>query len=187
MNKFTNKYKLKKDKDTAASSTIEFIFALIFLLMLTISVIDMSCYFLNRNIVSNSAVNGARLVSLYGGVGNKNEGTPISNAYGAKIDPSCVNKENQVVCAVESELKASNAINMTVQGIECGPTKTKKIGERTYCAVQWYYPGLPGSAFSFIKTGTDKKPAGWNIKGASAWKKGSNATKMSAESEVSVK
>lgn len=171
-----NKKRLQKriNGNEAESNTIAVIFIIVFLLMVTITILDASIYFLNRNVISNAATNGARLASIYGGTGGK-DGTPISKTYGKGVDSkTCKNSRNPVNCAVEDELKNSNLIGVELGGgkvsssnaIQCGPNNTTKIGERTYCEITWTYGGLPGSAMSFIK----RNPV--------------NITKLSAESEV---
>lgn len=165
---------LKRTKeDKAESNTIAFLFVTVMLLMTTITIIDTGIYFLNRNMVSNAAMNGARLASIYGGTGGP-EGTYISQQYGVQTK-DCKNTSNPVSCAVEKELKNTSLIGVQLgsekvaagSAITCGPKETKKVGERTYCEVTWTYKGVPGSAFSFIKRSDP-----------------SNLTKMSAESEI---
>lgn len=167
MRTFMKRFKEKAKTNNAESNTVAFLFVMVFSLMLTITIIDTGIYFLNRNIMSTAATNGARLVAVYGGTGNTADGTPIAKAYGSKADPSCVNKANPVVCSVEKELKGSPVSgNTSIKSISCGPVNTDKIGVRTWCEIKWQYDGMPGSAMSFIK--------GNQV----------NTTRLSAESEV---
>lgn len=165
---------LKRGKeDKAESNTIAFLFVTVMLLMTTITIVDTGIYFLNRNMVSNAAMNGARLASIYGGTGGP-EGTSISQQYGVKTE-GCKNTSNPVACAVEKELDNTSLIGVQLgsssiaatNAIKCGPKDTKKVGDRTYCEVTWTYKGVPGSALTFIKRSDP-----------------SNLTKMSAESEI---
>lgn len=171
-----NKMKKKIKDDKAESNTIAVIFVMLLLIMTALTVIDTGIYFMNRNIVSNAATNGARLAAIYGGTGGKN-GTPIAKSYGQTVPPSCKNNANPVNCAVEAELENSNLVNVQLgskrdkivapqAAIKCGPTNTAKIGERTFCEITWTYAGVPGSALSFIQHNP------------------TNVTKLSAESEV---
>lgn len=166
MKRLRNKYKNKKATNKGASTTIEFIFAILFLVMFSISILDMGCYFMNRQIVSNAAQNGARLVSVYGGTGGK-EGTSIAKTYGESVDGDCVYDDNPVTCSVEKELKGSQGISLNITNIECGPYDIGKIGERTWCEVTWDYPGIPGSAMTFFKRSSE-----------------GNTTRMTSEAEV---
>lgn len=173
MKNFIQKLKNKTKREDGASSTIEFLFAMSFLLLITITIIDSGIYFANRNIITNSTQNGARLVSLYGGVGGSDKkGTPINQRYGNATVSGCsaAGNSNPVACNVENELKRAPLVNVQVQSITCGPSKTGKLGERTWCEVSWNYPGLPGSARTLIARNSE------NTK-----------TIMSAESEVIVK
>lgn len=162
----------RTNEDRADSNTIAFIFVTLLLLMTTLTIIDVGTYFLNRTMVSNAAMNGARLTSVYGGTGGVN-GTSISAAYGTSVS-GCKNNSNPVVCSVERELANTSMIDVRLgsksvgasNAIVCGPTTTSKIGERTYCQITWTYKGMPGSALSFAR----RNPT--------------SVTKMSAESEV---
>lgn len=157
----------KQKSNSGESNTIAFLFTVMFLIALSITLIDTGIYFMERNVVTNAATNGARLVSVYGGTGGV-EGTPIAKAYGTKIDGKCVNNANPVVCSVENELRGSPLTKATsVQSINCGPFNTASLGQRTYCEIKWSYQGVPGSALTFIKR-----------------KDATITTRISAESEV---
>lgn len=151
MKNFRNLLRKRKDSDRGDSNTISFLATMLFLVMLTITLIDVSVYMVNQNIMNNAATNGARLVSVYGGTGRDSTGTPISRRYGAQVS-NCVNTANPVVCSVENELKGTTSMGpVKVKSVTCGPQATKRLGEATYCEIQWTYAGIPGSALSFIK------------------------------------
>lgn len=152
MRKFIKRFNKRKESNSGESNTIAFLFTVVFLIALSITLIDTGIYFMNRTLITNSATNGARLVSLYGGTGMDANGTPIAKAYGSKVTSDCINKADPVVCSVEKELKSSPVSGATtVESITCGPNKTDKLGQRTFCEIKWSYQGVPGSALTFIK------------------------------------
>lgn len=150
-----------------ASNTIEFLVAIVFLLMFSVTILDMGFYTSNRTQVTNAAQNGARLAAVYGGTGGE-KGTPIAQAYGSAKDSDCKLGDNPVSCAVEAELRQAQLVNVSIKSIDCGPKTTPKVGMRTYCQVDWISKGIPGSASSFIKRNPE------------------NITRQTAESEVIV-
>lgn len=161
-------YLLRRIKsDAGASNTIEFLVAIVFLLMFSVTILDMGFYTSNRTQVTNAAQNGARLAAVYGGTGGEN-GTPIAQTYGSKKDKDCKVGNDPVSCAVEAELRQAQLVNVVITGIDCGPKTTEKIGMRTYCQIDWISKGIPGSASSFIKRNPE------------------NVTRQTAESEVIV-
>lgn len=151
MKNFKSLLSRRKGSDRGDSNTISFLFTMIFLVMLTITLIDVSVFMTNQNIMNNAATNGARLVSVYGGTGRDSSGTPISRRYGEGVS-GCTNTANPVVCSVEKELKGTTSLGpVRVKSVTCGPQATKRLGEATFCEIQWTYAGIPGSAMSFIK------------------------------------
>lgn len=173
MNSILKRLKERKSSDRGDSNTISFLFAFVVLIMFFISVLDVGFYFNNRNIITNTATNGARLASIYGGVGDE-KGTPIAQAYGNKVE-DCKFNSNPVVCSIERELEHAPLLEVEVRDINCGPKNTTKLGQRTYCEIKWEYAGLPGSVFSFIKVSSKgHKPGEGKVR----------TTRISAESEV---
>ena len=163
--------KIKKNikSDTGASATVELMFIILFLFVILVTVIDFGLYFSNRNVITNSAQNGARLAAVYGGSGD----TPVARQYGStKVSPTCSQSgaSDNVSCAVLTELLDTKGLtNVDVYDVNCGPSATQKIGERTYCEITWSYRGVPGSSMALVGF-YDKQ-----------------TTKMTAESEVVTK
>lgn len=136
--------KKKLTSDSGAANTVELIMIFLFLFVILITIIDFGLYFSNRNIVVNSAQNGARLAAIYGGASNTN----IAKAYGrTAVDSDCatVGANNPVSCSIYKDLKESKGLtNTSVSKVECGPNITNKIGDRTYCEIVWAYKGVLG-------------------------------------------
>lgn len=158
------KNKIKSNK--GASGTIEFIFYILFYILLLGTTLDLGFYFVNRNIITNSAQNGARLAAIYGGASD----TPIAKQYGTtSVTSDClaVNANNPVSCSVFNELINTKGVtNVELLDIDCGPNLTKNIGDRTYCSIKWKFNGLSSSAIGISKLFSTQE------------------TRMTAESEV---
>lgn len=156
--------RLKKDKGDA--NTISMIFVVFLLVVILFTVVDAGIYFNNRYIITNAAQNGARTAAIFGGT----EANPISRKYGlTEISSDCrtFGVDSVVECSVYNELKESTqTVNVQVKSIECGPSKTSKIGDRTYCEIHYSFGGTPGSALALAKFF------------------GENRVRMTAESEV---
>jgi len=154
------------NSDTGASATVELMFIILFLFVILVTILDFGIYFSNRNVITNSAQNGARLAAVYGGSGD----TPVARQYGTtKATPTCSSygAGDNVSCSVLTDLMETKGLtNVNIYSVECGPSKTSKIGERTYCSITWAYRGVPGSSMSLV---------GFYNK---------QVTKMTAESEV---
>lgn len=136
--------------DVGASATIEFIFLILIVWSVLITIIDFGLYFNNRNIITNTAQNGARLAAVYGGASD----TPVSRQYGitSPYGKNCTNvgARNTVGCSVMKEIEGTKGLVQTeIKRINCGPDKTTKIGERTYCEVTFKYKGIAGGNISF--------------------------------------
>lgn len=131
--------------DDGASATIELIIIMILLFICLMSVIDYGVYFNNRNVITNTAQNGARLAAVYGGSGD----TPVAREYGVRnVTSECsrVGAKDNVSCSVFNELKETKGLtNVTIHNVTCGPNKTSKIGERTYCSISWSNRSVGGS------------------------------------------
>lgn len=163
-----NKIKNNIKSDSGVSATIEFIFLILILWSVLITIIDFGLYFNNRNIITNTAQNGARLAAVYGGASD----TPVAKQYGSTntSSPNCsrMGASNTVSCSVVREINETRGLVQTeVKRVNCGPGKTTKIGERTYCEITFQYKGI----------------AGGNLSIASALF-GDTTIKMTAESEV---
>lgn len=144
-----NRIKKNLRSDVGLSGTIEFIYLILILWVVLVSVIDFGLYFNDRNIMTNAAQNGARLAAVYGGAGD----TPVARQYGkastsksqlcAKYSGKITN--NIVSCQVAEEIaNTTGLVNAEVEKIDCGPDKTSSLGERTYCKVDWKYKGVAG-------------------------------------------
>lgn len=148
------------------ANTISMIFVLFLLVVTLFTVIDAGVYFNNRHVISNAAQNGARTAAIFGGT------TPnkISLKYGVTgVDPSCSAHgiSDPVSCSVLKELEEStNTINVEIKSIKCGPGRTTRIGDRTYCEINYEFKGTPGSGLAFAQFFGD------------------NRVRMTAESEV---
>ena len=146
---FNVRNKLKRNNGN--SNTIEMLFIIIILFMVTITIIDTGIYFSNRYILSNAAQNGARIASVFGGV----QANSISRQYGiTDISPECnvIGVNSVVACSVLQELiqQKNDLIEIRIKKVECGPNVTTRIGDRTYCKIEYQYRGLPGFGLSFI-------------------------------------
>lgn len=157
--------------DSGVSATVELLFMIIVLFGLLVTIIDFGLYFANRNVVTNSAQNGARLAAIYGGASD----TSVSRQYGTTSvtsECSALGASNPVACSVFNELKETRGMtNVTIHRISCGPYRTSRIGERTWCQIDWSFQGVPGSALSFLSS----------LQGGRGWQ---STTRMTAESEV---
>lgn len=147
-----------------ASQTIEFLIIIIILFMALTMVLDFGMYFINRNVYTTAAQNGARLAAIYGGAGP----TPIAQKYGrTTITSECsmIGANDPVSCAVVQDLLNGNGtVASHITSVQCGPDETNRIGDRTWCEIHWYYEGVPGSLISSLIN--------------------ENVTRVSAESEV---
>lgn len=141
--------RIKKNlrSDSGLSGTIEFIYLILILWTVLVSVIDFGLYFNDRNIMTNAAQNGARLAAVYGGAGN----TPVAKQYGKTNKSTLCTKyagkitNNIVSCQVAEEIaNTTGLVNADVEKIDCGPDKTSSLGQRTYCKVDWKYKGVAG-------------------------------------------
>lgn len=136
--------KKKLQSDNGSANTVELIMIFLFLFIILISVIDFGLYFSNRNVVVNTAQNGARLAAIYGGASN----TTIAKTYGRTAvghDCVAVGANNPVSCSIYKDLKESKGLtNTSVSKVDCGPNVTTKIGDRTYCEITWSYKGVLG-------------------------------------------
>jgi hypothetical protein len=119
------------------SNTIEFLIMILLIFGIFLMFSDFGLYFLNRNIITNAAQNGARLAAVYGGT----SGTSIEQEYGTETN--CSESDSAVGCTVINELKETGlGKSAKVSEVTCGPGKTKKIGERTYCSITWKFKGF---------------------------------------------
>lgn len=136
------------------------------LFMVMITVIDGGMYFNTRYVMTNAAQNGARVAAVFGGV----DVNPISRKYGITSYPADCDRtiSNSVVaCTVAQELKEQKqSVAATVSKITCGPGKTSKVGDRTYCEIEYAYTSIPGSSIGLAKFA------------------GNTKVRMTAESEV---
>lgn len=162
MKKILKRLRRRIDSNSGAASTIEFIFIIMFLFIFMMSVIDLGIYFSDRNTITNTAQNGARLVSIYGGSSN----TTISKAYGlSKITPECnkVNANGPAACGMIQQLEnqGSSTIDLQVKSARCyvnpansqeEKTDVDKLSDRPTCTITWEYPGLPGSALTIFSS-----------------------------------
>lgn len=153
-------------EDRGDSNTISMIFIVFILMAILLTVIDAGLYFNNRYIIANAAQNGARTAAIFGGTTPNN----ISAKYGiTSSTPECISfgAESIVECSVYNELKESKqSVNVNVTSIKCGPGATTKIGDRTYCEIEYDFNGTPGSGMALAKFF------------------GHNRVRMTAESEV---
>lgn len=128
--------------DKGDSNTVSMLFVLLIIFFVAMFVMDVGTYFMNRNVIVNSAQNGARLAAVYGG----DSETPVAKKYGAlSITPDCakMNISTPVACNVLTELKNGSTTGHTnISNVSCGPTKTTKIGQRTWCEISWRYKGF---------------------------------------------
>lgn len=134
----------RRKSDSAESNTIAFLFISLVLLVITITVIDMGLYFLNRNTITNAATNGARIAAVYGGTESV-----IAKEMGMQPDDFevCAKKGgknvNPVSCAVgQNLLNNKGLVTVKIDSIDCGPEKTH-LGGDVYCKVSWRYAHLP--------------------------------------------
>lgn len=145
------KFRRRLKENKGAANTIEMIFIILLMFMFLVTILDMGLYFNNRSVITSAAQNGARTAAIFGGV----QANSISNQYGiTNISSECANFgiTSVVACGVYDELKAStNAVNVKVKSIVCGPDKTNKIGDRTYCRITYNYGGIPGSGLALAK------------------------------------
>lgn len=176
--------KKKVKSDEGASTTIEFIWISLVLFMAFLIIMDFGMYFINTNIVTASAQNGARLAAVYGGTAESNS---IYEEYGNKNyeigggGSVLNNSSSPVEQAVAEELNNANGISLEINGIECGPDQVQKVGTRTYCTVNWSYKNLTPLTMIGTKT-KDTNPN--NIWGQKVTEKKGYVTQASAESEV---
>lgn len=124
------------------SNTVSMLFVILIIFFVALFVIDVGTYFMNRNVIVNSAQNGARLAAVYGG----DSETPVAKKYGAlSITSDCAKMDisTPVACNVLTELKnGSMTGHANVSNVSCGPVRTTKIGQRTWCEVNWQYKGF---------------------------------------------
>ena len=141
--------RLKNSK--GASATIEMIFIILLLFLVATTVMDIGIYFNNRYTITNAAQNGARLAAVFGGT----ESNAVSQTYGINtVSQDCldIGVNNPVACSVVQEIKnGTKPVAITVTSVECGPNKTTKIGDRTWCNVKFIYHGLPAGTFAAIR------------------------------------
>lgn len=163
MVKLYNKIRQRFSSDSGASTTIEFLFVILALIIFTMSILDLTFYFSNRNIVTQSAQSGARLVSIYGG-GNE---TPIASKYGG-LNGATSGKDYHsigngpaaygVLDALEAQ--SSSSVNLNIKSVNCfvidaedqnkHKTTVETLQDRPACTVEWTYKGIPGSLMSFF-------------------------------------
>ena len=163
--------------DDADSTVISMVFVFPILLMMIITMVEVPILFSNRNLMQNDLRQGARTAAILGGTGitgvssaNKlaytysdntacNELGDIDNSW---IDPSGVGhktltdgKNDPVACETASAIGNNKSyIAFHIYEIKCGPVKTNKIGEPTWCQASYYFDGIPGGSMSLI--------GGWN-------------------------
>ncbi len=166
MNKIYNKLNNRVKNDNGEANTIEMIFIMLLLIMVMITVIDAGMYFNTRYVMTNAAQNGARTAAVFGGV----EPNAISKKYGITSIPANCDQSiasSVVACTVVDELKTQKqSVSGQVLRVDCGPGKTNKVGDRTYCEIDYNYRSIPGSAIGLANFS------------------GKNTVKMTAESEV---
>ena len=159
MNNIYNRLNNRIKNDNGEANTIEMIFIMI-------TVIDAGMYFNTRYVMTNAAQNGARTAAVFGGV----DPNAISKKYGVTSIPSNCDKSiasSVVACTVVDELKEQKqSVSGQVLRVDCGPGKTSKVGDRTYCEIDYNYRSIPGSAIGLANFS------------------GKNTVKMTAESEV---
>lgn len=126
--------------DDAFSTTFELMLAMVLLVTGICLIIEGAMYFNNRRTVMSAAQNGARIAAVIGGA----EDNPLVRKYGVeKEKPSAklekaLKTNNYVSRLVLRDLeKDKSGMSLQVQSIECGPAKTTKLGERTYCTIVW--------------------------------------------------
>lgn len=181
MKHLRNKILNKKMNDSADSTTIEFLFAILILVFFTIQIIDIGMYFSYRQTIVNAAQSGSRLVSVYGG----SQATSISKQYGTTT--TC---DYSGICDTSTDVVAATVadqINSTIQPsplsstngkyqpvkiteITCTPTSTTRLGQRASCEVKWTYNSL-------VKFGASSK---W----AFSWVPSSNDVTRTSPAEV---
>lgn len=176
--------KKKIKSDEGASTTIEFIWISLILFMAFLIIMDFGMYFINTNIVTASAQNGARLAAVYGGTSENNS---IYEEYGNKNyeigDGGSVltNSSSPVEQAVAEELNNAKGISLQINGIKCGPDQVQEVGTRTYCMVNWSYKNL--TPLTMIGKKAKDNDAN-NIWGQKVLEQKGYVTQASAESEV---
>lgn len=142
--------KSRLKSDNAASSTVEFMFISLIIIVILVTVIDIGVYFINRTTLTSAAQSGARIGAVYGGNG---VGSPIAAQYGVTDTTSsnCVSMGatgSPVACSIAKGIHPGSLINAEVNSITCSPTATRNLGERVECIVNWRYENFPLSLFS---------------------------------------
>lgn len=132
--------RIKGNKGDA--NTVSMLFVILIIFFVALFIIDIGTYFVNRNVIVNSAQNGARLAAVYGG----DSETPVAKKYGTmSITPNCAKMDisTPVACGVLAELEnGSMTGHANISNVSCGPRQTTKIGQRTWCEVNWQYKGF---------------------------------------------
>ena len=142
----------KRKDDNAAATTIEFLFAILILVFFTIQIVDIGMYFSYRQSIVNSAQEGSRLVSVYGG----SKATTISRKYGQVASCNytiCDSKDDVVAKSVADQISSSvgakslqtvtNAYQaVKINKISCSPDSTTTLGQRTSCTIDWTYTSM---------------------------------------------
>lgn len=134
----------RKKNESGAVSTVELLIIFPLLFFMVLSAIDAGFYLSNRYVISSALKEGARVTGIYGGTG-----TRIGAQYGVSGGPAKI-----VQTTLESNRKSLVQVTYSNSSIKCGPNKTAKVGDITYCEINWRYDGLPGgSILSLIPRG----------------------------------
>lgn len=128
--------------DSALSHTFEMMLGMVLLATVISLIIEGAMFFNNRRTVMSAAQNGARIAAVVGGADSnaliKKYGTPKEEAS-PKL-AKALKTDNYVSRLVLRDLeKDKSGMSLRLQSIECGPEKTSKLGERTYCTIEWDY------------------------------------------------
>jgi hypothetical protein len=178
-----------------AENAITFLIALPLLWSLLMTMIDFSTFIGNTATLRSDLRDGARTAAIFGGTDNA-----LSAAYGTTCASTSseggkkgghADNNNIVACLVANKINANTAYvnNMTISGIECGPSSGTKVGQATWCSAHYSYAGMPGSALSLFGGGVQSfNDAHGSVATTSGGKGWNNGTiKVSAQSEVTTK
>lgn len=164
--------KMKGDK--GGSESISLVFLLPLIIAVVVTIFDMSGYFFNRSIIQGAAQNGARTVAIMGGDGTVTKPTSLGIKYGLDRDEICGQIESDGVAAeaykssstaIECNIivalqNSSGLMSVKVEKVNCTPSITEAIGQRTSCEIVWGYKSIPASGLGFMSLDKDNLTTG---------------------------
>lgn len=157
----------RHNSDEGDSIIITSLLLLPVMFFIIISAIDMGLYFNSQAVIERSAQDAARTSILYGGAGSLGYHTVLEDQYSnAAVSRSHLSQlssdvgfavNNSVEYALVNDLLGAKTALAELENVRCAPAGLNRVGDVSYCDVEWSYDGLPVSVWGMMVSNTESQ------------------------------